>query len=117
MNKPHFFSLVFLSLFSISFFLPLTAGADNAFTLNLENPTNWGNLMELAAYLVNILLWAAIAGVVFAVLYAAFLFIFSGGDVAQVKKAGKALGLTFAGLLIILFSKVIIAIIKNVLGS
>lgn len=117
MNKPHFFPLVFLGLFSISFFLPLVTEASGVFTLNLENPTNWENLMELVAYLVDILLWAAIAGVVFAVLYAAFLFIFSRGDVAQVKKAGKALGLTFAGLLIILFSKVIIAIIKNVLGS
>ncbi len=117
MNKTQFFSLVFLSLFSVSFFLPLATEADDAFTLNLENPTNWGNLMELAAYLVDILLWAAVVGVVFAVLYAAFLFIFSGGKVEQVKKAGKALGLTFAGLLIILFSKVIIAIIKNVLGS
>ena len=117
MNKTQFFSLAFLSLFSTSLFLPLAAKADNVFTLNLENPTNWENLMELAAHLVNVLLWAAGAGVVFAVLYAAFLFIFSGGKVEQVKKAGKALGLTFAGLLIILFSKVIIAIIKNVLGS
>ncbi len=117
MNRTQFFSLVFLSLFSVSFFLPLIAKAGGAFTLNLENPTNWGNLMELATYLVNVLLWAAVAGVVFAVLYAAFLFIFSGGKVDQVKKAGKALLLTFAGLLIILFSKVIIAIIKNVLGS
>lgn len=99
-------------------FLPSLAYAEgDSFSLNLENPTHWGDLIELATYFVNVLLWVAIMGVVFAVLYAGFLFIFSQGDVEKVKKGGKALLLTFVGLFIILFSKVIIAIIKNVLGS
>ena len=121
MNKKSKIILATLTTFSlVAFVVPSFIQADDnsgVFTLDIKPPTKWHSLMELLNYIVGILVWLAFAGLTLAILYAGFLFIGSGGDPTKIKKAKNALILTLIGLLIILFSKLIIAIIRGVLSG
>ena len=119
MNNKKISSIIIISLVLTSFFLPLVGRADDSanFSLNIQPPTKWHSLMELANYLVNILVWLSFAGLTIAILYAGLMFVTSGGNSTKVKKAKDALLYTLLGLLIILFSKFIIAIIKGVFSG
>ncbi len=121
MNKKSKIILATLTTFSlVAFVVPSFIQADDnsgVFTLDIKPPTKWHNLMELVNYMVGILIWVAFAVLTIVILYAGFLFIGSGGDTTKVKKAKDALVLTLVGLLIILFSKLIIAIIRGVFSG
>jgi hypothetical protein len=118
MNKGKLILIVITGLILVSFSQPLIANEDSPdFSLNVQPPTHWHSLMELAAYMVNILVWLAFAALTFAILYAGFSFVTSGGKPEKVKKARDAIVMSLVGLLIILFSKLIIAIIKGVFSG
>ena len=102
-----------LILLSFPFFFTNKANGEENFSLNLESPTKSRDLMELANQLVSVLVYLSFAGLTIAILYAGIMFVTSGGDTTKVKKAKDALLYTLLGLLIILFSKFIIAIIKG----
>ena len=120
MNKKlKFFFTILISLSLIGAIYPLSIQADDAsvFSLDVKSPLQYHNLMELANSIVNILVWVAFAVLTISILYAGFMFIGSGGDTTKIKKAKDALVYTLVGLLIILFSKFIIAIIKGVFNG
>ena len=120
MNKKlKFFFTILISLILIGAIYPLSIQADDAsvFSLDVKSPLQYHNLMELANSIVNILVWVAFAVLTISILYAGFMFIGSGGDTTKIKKAKDALVYTLVGLLIILFSKFIIAIIKGVFSG
>ena len=121
MNKKVKTILVVLTTLSLaSFIVPTFVQADDnagVFTLDIKPPTKWHSLMELVNYMVGILIWVAFAILTIVILYSGFLFIGSGGDPTKVRKAKNALVLTLVGLLIILFSKLIIAIIRGVFSG
>ena len=118
MNKTKLFLIIITGLSLISFYQPLIATADNSdFALNIKPPTKWPKLMDLANYMVNVLVWMAFAILTIAILYASFMFVTSRGKPEKVKKAKDAILYSLIGLLIILFSKFIIAIIKGVFSG
>ena len=121
MNKKAKIILATLTAFSlVAFVIPSFIQADDnngVFTLDIKPPTKWHSLMELLNYVVGILIWLAFASLTLAILYAGFLFLSSGGNPTKIKKAKNALVLTLVGLFIILFSKLIIAIIRGVFSG
>ena len=119
-EKIKFFFTIFLGLSLLSVIYPLSIQADDSsgvFSLNVKSPLQSHNLIELASSMVNILVWMAFAVLTISILYAGFMFITSGGNSVKIKKAKDALVYTLVGLLIILFSEFIIAIIRGVFSG
>lgn len=89
---------------------------DRPFSIDFKPPTRHTTLMSLLSYLVRLLFWAGIAGMSLIVLYGAFQMIFSGGDPVKFAKGQKTIMYAVLGLILILLSWAIVAIIRSALA-
>lgn len=105
-------SLLLLGLLFLSW--PVMVGAND--TIDLPPPTQHGTLVDLIEHLLNWLYWIGIVGLGFVILYGAFQMVFSGGDPDKFGRGKKTIIYGVVGLAIILFSRMIVAIISSVLG-
>jgi hypothetical protein len=83
--------------------------------IRLKPPTQHGTLTELLSYLTRLLFWLGVAGMTLIVLYGGFQMIFSGGDPTKFSKGQKTIMYATIGLILILLSRTIVAIIRSVL--
>lgn len=89
------------------------ASFDVGFVSPIKHPT----LMKLMEHLVRLLFWLGITGMTLVVLYGAYLMITSGGDPTKFAKGQKAITYAVLGLILILLSWAIVAIIRSVLSA
>lgn len=83
----------------------------------IVSPIKHPTLMRLLEYLVRLLFWLSITGMTLIVLYGAFLMITAGGDPAKFGKGQKVITYAVLGLILILLSWAIVAIIRSVLST
>jgi len=83
--------------------------------IDYRSPIKHSVLTELLSYLLQLLFWLGVTGMTLIVLYGAFQMIFSGGDPAKFSKGQKTIMYATLGLILILLSRAIVAIIKSVL--
>ncbi len=93
-----------------------TSGSSDLYSgIDYRSPIKHSVLTELLSYLLQLLFWLGITGMTLIVLYGAFQMIFSGGDPAKFSKGQKTIMYATLGLVLILLSRAIVAIIKSVL--
>ena len=118
MNKKIFFLISLLAL--IFFILPVILGpkslaaSDGSF-FQFPNPLKIKTVGELIEAIIKWLFWIALPLSVIFILYAAYLFITSGGKPEIIKKAKNTLIYTLIGVAIILLANSIPYLIKNIL--
>lgn len=83
--------------------------------IDYRSPIKHSVLTELLAYLLQLLFWLGVTGMTLIVLYGAFQMIFSGGNPEKFSKGQKTIMYAILGLVLILLSRAIVAIIKSVL--
>ncbi len=110
--KRLIWSLLLLGLLSLSW--PMMVGANNV--IDLRSPSQHASLVELIEHLLRWLYWIGIVGLGFVILIGAFQMVFSGGDPAKFDRGKKTIIYGAVGLVIILLSRMIVAIISSVLG-
>ena len=85
--------------------------------VEIQNPIKAGSLEDLIDNIIDFIFKIAIVLAPLLVIVAGFLFITSAGDVKKVTQAKNILIYTAVGLFIVLLSKGILAIIKQILGT
>ncbi len=90
---------------------------DASFDVGFVSPIKHPTLMKLMEHLVRLLFWLGITGMTLVVLYGAYLMITSGGDPTKFAKGQKAITYAVLGLILILLSWAIVAIIRSVLSA
>ena len=83
----------------------------------IVSPVKHPTLMALLEYLVRLLFWLGVTGMTLIVVYGAFLMITAGGDPAKFGKGQKVITYAVLGLILILLSWAIVAIIRSVLST
>jgi hypothetical protein len=96
--------------------MPFGIEADEESWVEFKPPLRHGSLVELIEHLLRWLYWVGIVGLGFVILVGAFQMVFSGGDPRKFEKGKKTIIYGAVGLAIILFSRMIVAIISSVLG-
>lgn len=84
--------------------------------IEFPSPFRHASLVELIEYLLRWLYWVGIVGLGFVILVGAFQMVFSAGDPHKFEKGKKTIIYGVVGLVIILFSRMIVDIISSVLG-
>lgn len=113
MNKK--FLLIFIIIFVFIFLVQNIVLADSFF--EFPNPLKIQTVGELLEAIIKWLFWIALPLTVIFILYAAYLFITSGGKSEIIKKAKNTLLYTLIGFAIILLANSIPYLIKNILSA
>lgn len=125
-NKNKFFKIIKISFLCFIFvlfinflFISLTIATSQTGEQSIEipNPIGASDFTELINKIVGWLIVIFIPIGTIVVLYAAFLFVTSGGSTQKVQQAKKTLTWAVIGLIILFLAKGIILIIKDVLGG
>ncbi|MFA4998863.1 MAG: pilin [Candidatus Paceibacterota bacterium] len=85
--------------------------------VEIQNPIKAGSFEDIIGNIINFIFKIAIVLVPLLVIVAGFFFVTSAGDVKKVTQAKSILIYTAVGLFIVLLSKGILAIIKQILGT
>lgn len=110
--------LIFVCVASLSTFILLATPTFAATATSVGNPLGSGATFD--KILLNVVRWGnalAIPLTTLMILVAGYLYLTGGGNADQIKKAHKALIWAVVGFVVILFSAVAQAIIKNVIGA
>ena len=111
---------VFFKIFIALIFFTLFLTASPVFAQGgvvIENPLSSNTLEELIDNILNFIFWVATALAPLMIVIAGFYFITSGGDPAKIQAAKNIILYTVIGYSIILLSKGLILVIKEVLGA
>jgi len=107
------FKIVILSCLLFSFFLlPNFAKAQ----ITIENPLRADTITELIEGILNFIFWVATALAPLMIVIAGFYFLTSGGNPQQIATAKRIILYTVIGYAIIITSKGLILILKEILG-
>jgi hypothetical protein len=109
--KKHL-SKLFVPLFLICFTIPLLAQA-----WVMENPFKFDTFTELSYAIINFLFYLALAIAPIMIIIAGFYFVTSTGDPAKIDTAKKIILWTLIGLLVIMSSKGLIALVHKIFGG
>jgi len=101
-------------LILISLFGPLYLCVAKA--TELESPTKWKSIEDLGDAVVNLLFQISLVIAPLFIIIAGFYFVTAAGDPQKIETAKKIIIYTLIGLVIILASKGIIALVKSILG-
>jgi hypothetical protein len=93
------------------------SGTSMPMGVGIVSPVEHPTLMALLEYLVRLLFWLGVTGMTLIVIYGAFLMITAGGDPAKFGKGQKVITYAVLGLILILLSWAIVAIIRSVLST
>ena len=85
-------------------------------SFQIDNPIKWDNFEDVINAIIDFIFWVAILVAPIMFLIAGFNFVTSGGKPDQVKSARNMMIYTAVGLIIIMLSKGIVTLIKNVFG-
>jgi len=85
-------------------------------TIKIDNPLKAKNLEELVEGIINFIFWVATALAPLMIVIAAFYFVTSAGNPKQIDTAKKIILYTVIGYGIILLSKGIIIVLRDILG-
>src|SRR4030042_3375247 len=111
-NKSYFPRIfIFLSLIACSIIPTIANG-----TVVIDNPLASDSLEDLIDGIITFIFWVATALAPLMILIAAFYFLTSGGNPQQVSTAKKIILYTLIGYTIIIISKGLIIILKDILG-
>ena len=88
-----------------------------AVEVRIENPLSSDTLEELIDNIINFIFWVATALAPLMIVIAGFYFITAGGEPAKLQTAKNIILYTVIGYSIILFSKGLILVIKQILGA
>ena len=83
----------------------------------ISNPLKYDTFEELIDHILNFLVAIAFALAPLVILYAAFLYLTSEGEVYKIQKAKTLIYYAIIGLIIILLGKAVISVIESVLGT
>ena len=97
-----------------SFFIVKMAMAE---TIELPNPIQSDNFYDLLNSIANALIYLSGPIAAGAIIYAGYIYMSSGGDENEIEKAKNILTWTIIGFMIILTSKGLVLVIKNLLGG
>lgn len=92
--------------------LPFIVGAQ----IEIENPLKYGTIPEIIQAFANFIFWLAIPITSLMVVIGGVMFMTSSGKPEKVEQAKKLLLYSVIGLAIILLSRVIAAVIENILA-
>jgi uncharacterized membrane protein YidH (DUF202 family) len=111
MKSFGFKKIVFLILLGASLSIPLLGR-----TVTLPNPTQWDTVEEVIQGIIDFIFYVAIVILPIMLTIAGFFFLSSGGDQTKTRTARNILFYSVIGLVIVLFAKGLIAVIKSILG-
>ena len=103
---------ILILLFFIFIFFPFT----QASSIEIDNPLGVESFEDIISGLIDFLFNLAIVIVPLMIVWAAFLFITSGGSIDQINQAKRMIIYSLAGLIVILLASGLIAIVKEILG-
>lgn len=104
-------------LFGSLILLPLAhIHADVSGAANPQNPLKFNSIGDLINYVADALLILGLPIATIMILYAAFLFITSGGDEDKVKKAKQAITYAIIGIAVLLVAKGVALVLKDLFG-
>ena len=103
--------IVLLSLLGIMFTMPVSA------TTTIDNPLEFNSLEELMNRIVNFVFIIALSVVPALYVIGGFMMVTSAGDATKFGKGMKMLLYTSIGLVIILLSRGIVALLQNIMGA
>ncbi|HDZ54762.1 MAG TPA: hypothetical protein ENI19_03900 [Candidatus Nealsonbacteria bacterium] len=107
------FKTIILSYFLLSFLLmPGFAGAD----VIIDNPLASDSLEDLIDGIINFIFWVATVLAPLMIVIAAFYFVTSAGNPQQIATAKKIILYTLIGYAIILLSRGLILVLREILG-
>lgn len=105
-------------LYIFVIFLFLILGANFVYAADIPNPLGTGRTFD--KIIITATEWAAAIAIpltTLMILVAGFLYLTGGGNPEQIKKAHQALIWAVVGLIVVLFSGVTYALVKNILGT
>lgn len=106
----------FLSaLILLLFIFPLFSFAQTS-SIQIENPLEGESFEDIIDGLINFIFEIAILAVPLMIIWAAFLFVTSIGDIDKINQAKRIIIYALMGFAVILLAKGLIAIIKEILG-
>jgi len=114
MRKKIFLTFL-ISIIFIFLFLGISPRVSAVITL--DNPIRWKSFSEFIDRVISIFFYIGIALAPLMIVAAAFFFLTSAGDPQKVQTAQQLLIYTCVGIFLILIAKVIIALIKKILGA
>jgi len=102
-----------IGLILVSLFIPVYLLAAN--NVELQNPVNWSTMEDLGDAVVNFLFQISLIIAPLFIIIAGFYFVTAAGDPQKIETAKRIIIYTLIGLIIIIASKGIIALIKTIL--
>lgn len=82
----------------------------------IENPINVQSFQDLLNILIDFIFWVGITVAPVVIIIAGFFYVISAGDPQKVETAKKMIWYAVIGLIVLLFARGLVAVLKSVLG-
>lgn len=93
-----------------------SGGSSSGGTTIIKNPLKTDSLVEIIDNIINIIFTIALAVAPLMIIYGGFLFVTGGGNPDQITKGRKVLMWTVVGLIVIILSKGLVAVLTKQIG-